>query len=147
MIRMLARRNSTKGPPSILVSNPRISRNAPPAMDTNAGPFRRVFYKIGDFFAGLVGRKASSTVTFCATASPSVVDLTGEGSQKDGLNVVRAPVYQDLRLTPTGNRTKLTSTFCCTTQIDDKGLCSSLSDSLKPRLQSFNSLFNECRSC
>nr|CAH8869868.1 unnamed protein product [Trichobilharzia regenti] len=78
----LARRNSTKGPPSILVSNPRISRNAPPAMDTNAGPFRRVFYKIGDF----------------SRVCPSVVDLTGEGSQKDGLNVVRAPVYQDLRL-------------------------------------------------
>ncbi|CAH8645519.1 unnamed protein product [Heterobilharzia americana] len=96
----LARRNSMKGEASILVVNPRISRNSPSEVDKNdVGGLLKLFYKLSDICARLISRKAASTSLFCAIADPAVIDLTGDGvNHKEGQVVMRSPVYQDLRL-------------------------------------------------
>lgn len=105
----LARRTAHTDGASVLLVNPLISRGtAPefPALNINREGFSGIYDRITDFGAHLIRRRASTTALFCAIADSSVLEHTGcqRESKKDSGSVpqpsvvVRAPLYQDLRL-------------------------------------------------
>ncbi|KAF6779276.1 Short chain dehydrogenase [Paragonimus kellicotti] len=106
----LARRSATTNGASILLADPLVSRGtAPisPQLDISQAGLAGLYYRLTDFGARIIRRRAATTTLFCAVADPNVLELTGlrKTAEKDSSTqrvtngaVVRAPVYRDLRL-------------------------------------------------